>query len=197
MPHAQPQRLATRLCRSLTRARSGRPFALSPIALGLTAVLATAASATASEPTAAATATAPRIQKLVDDMRQAMGIGQRVAAELVANNPLKASVEPVKGSAVGFRLAIDQQFLDQLSEDELKAVVAHELGHVWIYTHFPYLQTEQLANQIAMRVVTRASLDSVYGKVWADGATAGSLPRFPENRAVAVATDVSAPRPEN
>ena len=55
-------------------------------------------------------------------------------------------------------------------------MVAHELGHVWIYTHHPYLQTEQLANQIAMRVVSRESLDSVYGKVWADAG--GPLPRF-------------------
>ena len=33
----------------------------------------------------------------------------------------------------------------------------HELGHVWIFTHHPYLQTEQLANRIAMRLVSRTS----------------------------------------
>ena len=62
-------------------------------------------------------------------------------------------------------------------------MIAHELGHVWIYTHHPYLQTEQLANQIALKVVSRESLDSVYGKVWPDAEAKGSLPRFPEERA--------------
>jgi len=52
-----------------------------------------------------------------------------------------------------------------LTDDDIKAVVAHELGHVWIFTHHPYLQTEQLANEIAMRLVTRESLEPVYAKV--------------------------------
>lgn len=135
-------------------------------------------------------------------MRQALAVDHFVAVELVTDNPLKASVEPVKGEAGGFRLAIEQRFLDQLSDDELNAVIAHELGHVWIYTHFPYLQTEQLANQIAMRVVSRDSLDRVYGKVWADAGSAGSLPRFPEERTVAADLGaarpaITAPLPEN
>ena len=54
-------------------------------------------------------------------------------------------------------------------------------------THHPYLQTEQLANQIAMRVVSRESLDSVYGKVWPDAAAQGSLPRFPQTPAAELA----------
>jgi len=44
--------------------------------------------------------------------------------------------------------------------------VAHELGHVWIFTHHPYLHTEELANSIALRLVDRAALDAVYDKVW-------------------------------
>jgi Peptidase family M48 len=177
MPHARSLRLDIRLALGLMLA-----FAAGP--------------ASASEPAAdSAAVAAPRVQQLVDAMRQAMAVDHDVAVELVPDNPLKASVEPIKDAAGSFRLAIEQRFLDQLSEDELKAVIAHELGHVWIYTHFPYLQTEQLANQIAMRVVSRDSLDRVYGKVWADAASAGPLPRFPEERAVAA--DLGAPRPEN
>jgi hypothetical protein len=157
-----------------------------------------AARVAATEPAASgAVATAPRIQKLVNELRRSLSVTHDVSVELVADNPLKASVEPVKGSGNRFRLAIDRRFLVQLSADELRAVVAHELGHVWIYTHFPYLQTEQLANQIAMRVVTRESLFLVYGKVWADAASAGSLPRFPEERPAAAAGLATPPVPRN
>jgi Zn-dependent protease with chaperone function len=135
------------------------------------------------EAAALAAAELGRVQELVDAMRLELAVSHEVSVELVAANPLKASVAPVKGAAGTFRLSIEQSFLEQLTPVELKAVIAHELGHVWIYTHHPYLQTEQLANQIALRVVSRESLDSVYGKVWPDAAAQGSLPRFPETRA--------------
>ena len=124
---------------------------------------------------------------------EAAAVSHAVSVELVAVNPLRASVEPVKGAAWTFRLSLEQSFLEQLTQVELRAVIAHELGHVWIYTHHPYLQTEQLANQIAMRVVSRESLDSVYGKVWPDAAAQGSLPRFPETRAA----ELGAPDPRD
>jgi hypothetical protein len=56
--------------------------------------------------------------------------------------------------------------------------VAHELGHVWVFTHHPYLQTERLANQIAMRVVSRGSLAGVYRKLWERGGVKGDLQAF-------------------
>jgi Zn-dependent protease with chaperone function len=111
-----------------------------------------------------------RVQELVDAMRLELAVSHVVGVELVAANPLKASVEPVRDAVGTFRLSIEQSFLEQLTPVELRAVIAHELGHVWIYTHHPYLQTEQLANQIALRVVSRESLDSVYAKVWPDAA---------------------------
>jgi len=40
------------------------------------------------------------------------------------------------------------------------------MGHVWIFTHFPYLQTEMLANVIGQRVVPRRSLERLYAKLW-------------------------------
>jgi hypothetical protein len=167
MPNARPQRLAVRLFRTLT--------------LVLAAIVTTATGVDANEPASPAGSAARRLQKMVDAIREDLAIAHPVAVELVGHNPLKASVGPVKGSPGTFRLAIDRGFLDQLTEEELRAVVAHELGHVWIYTHHPYLQTEQLANKIALRVVSRESLEKVYGKVWAaDAAGAGSLPRFPD-----------------
>ena len=65
-----------------------------------------------------------------------------------------------------------------LSDDELLAAVAHELGHVWIFTHHPYLQTEQLANDIAMRLVSRDALAQMYERVWSRRGTKGDLVRF-------------------
>jgi Zn-dependent protease with chaperone function len=197
MPHALPRRLDTRL--SLTSAVSAllpsRPSRLFWRvwfgALCVALIAGTARRAAAEEAASVAAAEARRVQDLVDAMRLELAVSHEVSVELVASNPLRASVEPVKGAAGTFRLSIEQAFLEQLTQVELRAVIAHELGHVWIYTHHPYLQTEQLANQIALRVVTRESLDSVYGKVWPDGAGQGPLPRYSEARAE------PAPGPQN
>jgi predicted Zn-dependent protease len=64
-------------------------------------------------------------------------------------------------------------FLQKLDEDELRAALAHELGHVWIFTHHPFLQTERLANEIGRRVVSRDSLEKLYLKLWAYEGAAG------------------------
>ena len=66
-------------------------------------------------------------------------------------------------------VSLEAAFLDELTDQELDAVIAHELGHVWIFTHHPFLQTEQLANEIAMQVVSRQTLEAVYAKVRARG----------------------------
>jgi hypothetical protein len=47
-----------------------------------------------------------------------------------------------------------------------------------VFTHHPYLQTERLANQIAMRVVSRGSLAGVYRKLWERGGVKGDLQAF-------------------
>jgi hypothetical protein len=132
-----------------------------------------ATSARADERPAAAAA---RLQAIVDQVRTQLAIPQNVTVVLVPKNPLMASVERVnEGEA--FVLSIERAFASGLTEDELEGVIAHELGHVWIFTHHPYLQTEQLANRIAMRLVSRESLERVYEKVWKGGAK-GDLSRF-------------------
>jgi hypothetical protein len=118
------------------------------------------------------------IQELVDSLRAQLGIQARVSAAIVPTNPLLVSVQPVTGSPAAFQMAFERRFLNGLDEDELKAIVAHELGHVWIFTHHPYLHTERLANTVAMRAVPRASLERVYSKVWERGGTKGNLERF-------------------
>jgi hypothetical protein len=105
-----------------------------------------------------------RVQRIVDDVKGRLAITQAVTVSIVDRDPLIASVGPVSGG--GFRLSFEADFAEQLTDDELTAAVAHELGHVWIYTHFPFLQTEQLANEIAMRVVSRESLLPVYTQMF-------------------------------
>jgi len=105
-----------------------------------------------------------RVQQIVDDLKERLAIPQPVTVAVVDRNPLMVSVEPTSGG--GFTLSLEAEFASRLTEDQLTAAVAHELGHVWIYTHFPFLQTEQLANEIAMRVVSRESLVPVYSQMF-------------------------------
>jgi len=118
------------------------------------------------------------IQELVNGLKAQLGIDAVVSAEIVTTNTLLVSVQRVDSDPGTFRMMFEERFLTSVDQDELKAIVAHELGHVWIFTHHPYLQTEQLANSVALRVVTRDTLERVYGKVWPHGAPAGAPVRF-------------------
>ena len=118
------------------------------------------------------------LQELVNGLKSQFGIDAVVSAAIVPTNTLLVSVQPVDGTAGMFRMTFEERFLTSVDQDELKAIVAHELGHVWIFTHHPYLQTEQLANTVAMRAVPRASLERVYSKVWERQGTKGDLTRF-------------------
>jgi hypothetical protein len=118
------------------------------------------------------------LQELVNALKTQLGIDAAVSAVIVTTNTLLVSVEPVDGVPGTFRMAFEERFLTALDQDELKAIVAHELGHVWIFTHHPYLQTERLANAVAIRAVPRASLERVYSKVWERAGTKGDLARF-------------------
>lgn len=107
-----------------------------------------------------------RIERVVDDLKARLSIAQTVNVSVVEINPKLFSVVPVEHQQTTFLLSVEEDFAQGLSDAELQAAVAHELGHVWIFTHFPYLQTEQLANDIASRVVSRDSLTPLYDKVW-------------------------------
>lgn len=121
--------------------------------------------AVAAEPRQADTR-ALRVQRVVDRVRLSLEIPEEVRVELVDVNPRVASVQPLPEAPGIYLLSVQRGFLDELADDELEAMVAHELGHVWIYTHHPYLQTEPLANRVAMRRVSREQLERVYVKLW-------------------------------
>lgn len=118
------------------------------------------------------------IQSIVDRLRDELGIPDQVNVGVLPQVALVVSVEAPADRSQPFQLMIEDRFLARLSDDELDAAMAHELGHVSLFTHHPYLQTERLANQIAMRVVTRESLTRVYEKLWKHGATTGDLTAY-------------------
>ncbi len=114
-----------------------------------------------------------RIRAVVDRFRSSLLIPQEVLVSIVPHNILLVSVERSSDQHDVFMLSFDESFLDTLDDNDLNAAVAHELGHVWIFTHHPYLHTEQLANEIALKVVSRESLERIYEKVWKDKGTKG------------------------
>ena len=114
-----------------------------------------------------------RAQEFVDQLRGTLQIPNEVQIAVVTYHPLVFSVRPLDTNKNRFLLTMELGFLLELDDDELRAALAHELGHVWIYTHHPFLQTERLANSVAQRSVDRESLESVYSKLWAYELTSG------------------------
>jgi len=109
---------------------------------------------------------AQRAQQIVEDLRAKLSIAENVQIGIVITDPFVFSVKPTDTQKDNFLLSMELGFLVKLNEDEMRAAVAHELGHVWIFTHFPFLQTERLANDIGGRVVYRGSFEDLYSKLW-------------------------------
>lgn len=120
-----------------------------------------------------------QIQDVVNKLKIRMSITDMVVVSIVEHNQLVVSVERAKDGTRAFSLSIDRDFLEGLTADEIDAVVAHELGHVWIFTHHPFLHTEELANEIAMKVVPQDTLVAVYDKVWKRVGRKGDLVYLP------------------
>jgi hypothetical protein len=116
-----------------------------------------------------------RIQRIVDDFRLRLALTETIVVTVVPKNELLVSVERLKDRDRTFAMSFETGFTELLNDTELTAAVAHELGHIWIFGHHPYLQTESLANDIALRLVTRESLDRLYEKVSTRVDVAGRL----------------------
>jgi hypothetical protein len=119
-----------------------------------------------------------RLFAIAMEFKDRLGIAVAVPVAIIDKNERLASVRPVPGRNDAYLLEVDAPFLASLTDEEKRAIVAHELGHVWIFTHHPFLQSEPLANEEAERVVTQGSLEKVYRKVWALGGQDGTLTTF-------------------
>jgi len=107
-----------------------------------------------------------RIQYLIRNFREKLGIEPCIHVSIVSDNEHLASAEREVTEPSAYRISFEVGFLRSLDDRELSAAVAHEMGHIWIYTHFPFLQTEALANRQALKLVPRRDLSRVYEKVW-------------------------------
>ena len=154
------------------------PFPFTPSTMCLSCLLLLSVAAASSGSDYISRNSPKRVQVVVDDLASRLSLPVTVSATVVRTNPLLVSVEPQQGQDNTFVLSFEDGFLDELDDEDLRAVIAHELGHVWIFTHHPYLQTERLANSVALRVVSRRSLEKVYDKVWGRSGTKGDIVRF-------------------
>jgi len=125
--------------------------------------------------TATYSGNAGHLTQIAVDLCGHLNLNDRVEVQIDEENSRMVSSEPLPGRARGFRISFDRGFLESLSDDEISAAMAHELGHVWIFTHHPFLQTEALANIIALRVVDRETMKNVYSKLWAHTGTTGDI----------------------
>ncbi len=118
------------------------------------------------------------LRGITDGLRARLGLQHAVDVIVVASDPHLASAVPPTTPGLPFIIRVESRLLETLDREELEAVLAHELGHVWVYTHHPYLQTELGANEIALRVVSRDALSRVYDKVWSAGLAKGNRDAF-------------------
>src|SRR5258706_2427809 len=86
-----------------------------------------------------------KLVAIIKDTRSRMGISQPVSLAIIEANTRLVSVRRSQSQAGSFIVEFDRNFLSTLDENELRTVIAHEMGHVWIFTHHPFLQTEALA----------------------------------------------------
>ena len=108
---------------------------------------------------------ARRLSETARELVDRLQIHAAVAVRIDERNDKMVSVEVLPGGS--FVVSFDRSFLKSLTEDEVAAAIAHELGHVWIFSHHPYLQTEELANEVALRITDRETLKRLYRKMWA------------------------------
>jgi hypothetical protein len=145
-----------------------------------------------------AEATQGQLDAIAGEFRARLGISQNIEMALVESNKYLVSVQRSSVSRNTFLIKFDRSFLSTLTEEELRAVIAHELGHIWVFTHHPFLQTEALANEKALQLVRHDSLSRVYEKVWRLEGQQGTLQDFlasvePEPHQYAMPTSPSTP----
>ena len=141
--------------------------------------------------------TIKNVEGVVAELQSRLKMAQHIEVSIVPVETRMLSVQriPDDSGRQGFLISVDQGFVDSLTDDELRAAIAHELGHVWIFSHHPYLQTEALANEVAMRVVSRDHLKTLYAKLWRHLGTSGDLDQILGSHAAGPSAAIPATAP--
>jgi hypothetical protein len=116
-----------------------------------------------------------KIERIAQEFGHRLGLSPQFIISIAKDNPRLAAAQCETNAKKAFRISFDFEFLLTLDDRELDAAVAHELGHIWIFTHFPFLQTEVLANHQALRLVPRRDLARIYEKMWKWNGRQGNL----------------------
>jgi hypothetical protein len=106
-----------------------------------------------------------RIITIVEEFKHRLGIEDQIRVEIVTEEKRLVSVRRCRERESAFLIRFHEKFLAILGDEELRAAIAHELGHVWIFTRRPYLHTEALANRQALLLISPDSLEKLYLKV--------------------------------
>ncbi len=107
-----------------------------------------------------------RFDRVLPSIKDRLGLSAHIRLVLVDHNNLVVSVQRDAGKRGSYELVAERRFILGLDENDFAAAIAHELGHVWIFSHRPYLQTERLANDVALKAVSRDQLLNLYEKLW-------------------------------
>jgi hypothetical protein len=118
------------------------------------------------------------LETVAKEFQTQLDLPVAVLVSVIEKNKFLVSVHRSKELRDTFVILFEREFLSTLVEEEARAVIAHEMGHIWIFTHHPYLQTEALANQKAAELVPRESLRNVYEKVWRIEGQKGTFDEF-------------------
>src|SRR5262245_50400127 len=81
-----------------------------------------------------------KLQKVAAQRALLLGIPQHIRVVVGPNSKMVISVEH-DSEADEYRVLIDPKFMEQLNDEDIVTAISHELGHVWIFTHHPFLQT--------------------------------------------------------
>jgi len=155
--------------KKLTEAAVLRVFVVITLLLCSTGVQLHASSSRADQPVRNT-----RLEKIATELATTLEMNKRVQVVIVPENDRVVSVEPFV-SGEGYRVEFEKAFFEQLNDEEVTAALAHEVGHMWIFNNAPYLQTEALANEIALKVVPRKPLETLYAKLWSYTSVTGNL----------------------
>src|SRR5262249_43881757 len=79
-----------------------------------------------------------RIQAITTQLESRLQMTQEIEVSIVPVEARMLSVQRnrnASGTGELFLITLDRTFVEGLTEKELTAALAHELGHVWIFSH--------------------------------------------------------------